>query len=79
MAMHRITTEREGRVTWEDNISDFENPETLIAYLRKAAPRAQYQIQGLTVDATDAAIDAAIQALEDDIAMQEQERRQAGF
>ncbi len=72
--MKRITREEEYRVVWENDVPEFENPETLIHYLRRHAPGGTYRIRGLSVWATDAAIRAAVRGLEKDIEEEDQRR-----
>ena len=64
MAMKRITRDMGYMIEWEHDVPEFENPDTLIEYLRLYAPRGSYRVKGYDVWATDEAIRAAVRGFQ---------------
>lgn len=70
--MRQITQATERGTDWLVDTNDWENPETLIDYLRAAAAPDQYRVEGTSVWATDDALVAATTALALDVASQQE-------
>jgi len=54
-----ITTDTWNGPVWHEEIGEFDKPEELIGYLEAASRAGQFAVYGLTIWATDEAIEAA--------------------